>query len=322
MDERILKDVQEAFGLRISAIIPVSGGWLNQKWRVSTDRGELLVKQYSHERFNRRKLNEIEQALERQMILHSEGISCPRVWKAGDAIIRRPADEIDYMVMDFLPGFSVGPDTVNPAQMESLGEVCARMHEAFSRLPCEGVKGYPLDTQRIMDSLYETARRGTEQCPPDASEEYREAVSELVTSLNQLDEGVFARLEQGIAHEDFTPDNMLFSEGAVSAILDFDRNQFSYPMHDVGRALMSLAFSGGRMDWEKAAAFQRGYDVVRPLSGEDIRCALYLTWMIEISWWIQPACFEQGSSPKVRRFADEMRYLSKNLSDFDVHHCK
>ena len=322
MNEAIRNDLRSAFGLRIDEITPVSGGWLTHTWRVSTDKGEILVKQYSHERFTRRKLNEIEQALARQMLLRERGIPCPRVWKAGESIIRRPSEEIDYMIMDFLPGFSVEPDTVSLMQMESLGDVCARMHEAFSRLPCEGVKGYPLNGQRLADSLWETVRRGMEQCPPGAPEEYRAAISEALKPVKQMDEAIFTRMEQGIAHEDFTPDNMLFSAEGVSAILDFDRNQFSWPLHDVGRALMSLAFSGGRMHRERVEAFRRGYSRVRALSDAAIRDALYLTWAIELPWWIQRECFEEGASPKVRRFVDEMRYLSKNISNFDERHFK
>lgn len=314
MNRLIRKDLETAFGIRMEGSVSVSGGWLNEKWRVSTDKGEILVKQYSHERFNRRKLNEIEQALERQMLLYNRGILCPRVWKAGETIIRRPSEEIDYMVMDFLPGKLVGPDTVNLIQMESLGEACGRMHEAFSRLPVSGVKGYPINPQRIADALNETVRNA-EACAADVPEGYRQMIEMLRPLTEQADAGFLARLEQGIAHEDFTPDNMLFDDSGVRAILDFDRNQFSFPLHDVGRSLLSLALQDGRMDWRRVNAFRRGYERHRPLSEQDIRNALRLSWYIEIPWWIQPGCFEKPS-PKVWRFMDEMRYLSENMPEF------
>lgn len=80
MNGLIIQDLQAAFGIQICSFSTVSGGYLNKKWRVETDAGDLLVKQYSHERFSRRKLNEIEQALKRQMILFDAGIPCPRIW--------------------------------------------------------------------------------------------------------------------------------------------------------------------------------------------------------------------------------------------------
>lgn len=315
MNELIHRDIDAAFGVRIDEIAPVSGGWLNEKWRVKTDVGEILVKQYSHERFSRRKLNEIEQALARQMILHDKGVPCPRVWKAGETIIRRPSEEIDYMVMDFLPGGSAGPETVNTLQMESLGGVCARMHDAFRRLPHEGVKGYPLNRGKLPEALKEALRHGIEE-EKNEPEAYREAVRTARSWAGKADFSFLNRIEISIAHEDFTPDNMLFSGNGVRAILDFDRNQFSFPLHDVGRILMSLAYHEGRMDEARVRAFQNGYRRHGKLTDEEIRYALLLTALIEIPWWIRPGCLAE-TSPKVRRFVEEMLFLVRNISEFD-----
>jgi len=315
MTELIFRDFETAFGVCIQEIHPVSGGYLNRKWRVRTDAGDVLLKQYSHERFNRKKLNEIEQALARQMILYDQGIPCPRVWKAGETIIRRPSEEIDYMVMEFLPGESAGPDAVNLLQMESLGEVCARMHEAFRRLPCEGVKGYPMNRNQLLAALKEAVRPGAEE-EENAPEAYREAVKRARRWAEKADFSFLSRIEASIAHEDFTPDNMLFSGTGLSAVLDFDRNQFSFPLHDIGRVLMSLACHDGKMIGERVSAFRSGYARCARLTDSDISDALKLTALIEIPWWIRPGCFA-GSSPKVRRFAEEMLFLIRNISEFD-----
>lgn len=305
MNELICRDIESVFGVKIDEIAPVCGGWLNEKWRVTTDAGEILVKRYSHERFSRRKLDDIEQALARQMILFEAGIPCPRVWKAGDTIIRRPSEKIDYMVMDFLPGLPVGPETVKLSQMESLGEVCARMHEAFRRLPAGGVKGYPPDERKLRDSLYETICRGKTVCGEEAPQGFREAVDRAEAWIERTDFSFLSGLERSIAHEDFTPDNMLFSETGLAAILDFDRNQYSFPMHDVGRILLSLAYHDEKLDGNRVRAFQRGYG---DLQDEEIKNALRLAAFIEIPWWIRPECFAEKRG-KIRRFVREMLFL-------------
>ena len=107
---------------------------------------------------------------------------------------------------------------------------------------------------------------------------------------------------------------MLFSETGISAILDFDRNQFSFPLHDVGRILLSLAYHDGKMDAERIAVFRSG---MGELKDAEIKNAFKLTAMIEIPWWIRPSCFLESRS-KVRRFADEMLFLLRNISDFDI----
>ena len=311
MNELICRDIQSVFGVRICSFEPVSGGWLNEKWRAETDAGEILIKRYSHERYNRRKLAQIEQALCRQMRVYEAGVPCPRAWRAGETIIRRPSEQIDYVVMDFLPGISAGSENVNLQQMEALGAACARMHEAFRPLPPEGVEGFPLNGQRLIDALCETVRRGREKCPADAPEEYREAMARAGEWADKADFSFLNRLERGIAHEDFTPDNMLFSETGFSAILDFDRNRYSFPLHDVGRILLSLALHDGKIDGERVCAFRRGYV---NLKDKDIYDSFMLTALIEIPWWIQPEYFRE-SSLKVQRFITEMLFLADNISE-------
>ncbi len=311
MNEQICEDLRTAFGIQIRSISPVSGGWLNEKWRAATDAGDILVKRYSHERYNRRKLAQIEQALQRQIRVHEAGVPCPRIWRAGENILRRPSEEIDYMVMEFLPGLSAGPDSVNLQQMEALGEACARMQEAFRQLPVKGVEGFPGSSRQFMDALCETVRRGREECPADAPEEYRDAIAQAGKWADKADFSFLNRLKRGIAHEDFTPDNMLFSERGFSAILDFDRNRHSFPLHDVGRILLSLARHDGKIDGERVRAFRREYG---NLKDEDVYDAFMLTALIEIPWWIQPEYFRE-SSLKVQRFITEMLFLLNDISE-------
>ena len=305
MNEIISRDLQAAFGVKVLAAESVSGGWLNEKWRVTTDAGEILVKGYSHERYSRKKLEKIEQALARQRILFDAGIPCPRIWQAGDTVIRRPSEEVDYMIMDFLPGVAVGPDSVNLSQMESLGAVCARMHEAFRRLPAEGVEGWPLNRKGISETLMRYVERSGEERSSGAPQVYLEALSAAGAWAERTDFSFVNRLETSIAHEDFTPDNMLFSQYECSAILDFDRNRYSFPLHDVGRILLSLSLHEDRINMERVRAFQRGYG---NLKDEDIYNAFALTAMIEIPWWVYPESFADGSR-KVRRFINEMLFL-------------
>ena len=74
MDEKIIADIKAGFGMAISNITTVNGGWLNQLWRASAGDRELLVKKYSRERFSREKLNRIESALQRQAMLEAYGV--------------------------------------------------------------------------------------------------------------------------------------------------------------------------------------------------------------------------------------------------------
>lgn len=317
MDDHIIADLKDSYGITCNKISPVSGGWMNQKWRVSTDKGELLVKQFSYKRFNRDRLNEIEAALQRQIILEGCGMPCPKIRTYNGQAIRLFDNETAYMVMDFCPGKIEGPDTITIRQMRSLGSACGLMHKAFSQLPEHSVKGFPINSSTVIDGLWENFHTRKQECSPDDPIEYHKAVHALEPILKTLTADFFDRLPKGIAHEDFSPDNMLFEADRISAILDFDRNQYSFIWHDIGRAILSFAFDGNKITLEKVDAFLEGYTQHLALDMGDISDALRLSWCIETPWWIQPNFF-RVEREKVVRFKNEMLWLTEHWFEIDI----
>lgn len=101
MEDSIIADLKDSYRLTCNQITPVTGGWLNHKQKVSTDKCELLVKQFSNKRFSRDKLKLVESALQRQIILEKNGVPCPSIWQCGGHAICLLDSEIAYMVMDF-----------------------------------------------------------------------------------------------------------------------------------------------------------------------------------------------------------------------------
>ena len=53
MEDKIINDLKESYGLTFHQITPVTGGLMNRKWKISTEKGELLFKQYSINRFRK-----------------------------------------------------------------------------------------------------------------------------------------------------------------------------------------------------------------------------------------------------------------------------
>lgn len=316
MENRIIADLKDSYGLTCGKIVPVPGGWLNRKWKVSTDQGDLLVKQFSNERCGRDKLKLIESALQRQIVLEKMGVPCPRIRRCGGRAIRLLDDETAYMVMDFRPGRSESPNTVTTAQMRSLGSACGFMHEAFSKLPALSVEGYPVDGGQILDSLWANYHARSQDYPSGAPDEYRKAVLAQEPILKRLTHEFFDRLPKGIAHEDFSPDNILFDTVGVSAVVDFDRNHYGYVWHDIGRAMLSFALNGNRLDMERMDAFLEGYSQHLALTLPDMADALRLAWCIEAPWWIRPEFFRENNE-KVIRFKDEMLWLTEHWLELD-----
>ncbi len=310
MDTTLRNDLSAAFGLNVlpDEPEPVDGGWMNKKWKTATDRGTFLVKQFSRTRFGDRQLRYIADALVRQRFAGESGIPCPTVLLTPDGQpLRYLEDGTVYMVMTFCEGHMETPQTVTDVQMYDLGHTLGNLHRLFGSLPVnDGVKGYPIDSTRMIGDLRNYCRT----IPSGNGHRFTEIADAL--SAEWLE-----RLPKGIAHEDFSPDNLLFHEDRVSAVLDFDRSCYSFLYHDIGRALMSLAWNGGILRCEKVRAFADGYSAAHlPLSCGDLADALRLTWCIETPWWIRPE-FSGECTPKIARFQDEVLWLTENWEKLD-----
>ena len=316
MENSIIADLKNSYGLTCNQITPVKGGWLNQKWKVSTDKGELLVKQFSNKRFSRDKLKQVESALQRQIILEKNGVPAPSIWQCGGHAIRLLDNETAYMVMDFRLGKVENPNTITIMQMYSLGSACGLMHKVFSQLPALSVKGFPIDNRQVIDSLWSNFHGRMQECSSSNPSGYQKAVLAQEPILKQLTNEFFDKLPKGIAHEDFQLDNILFDVDCVSAIIDFDRNHYSYIWHDIGRAILSFALKDNRMNIEKISAFLEGYSQHLVLTLPNIADALRLSWCIEVPWWIRPEFFRENREKAVR-FKDEMLWLTEHWFEID-----
>ena len=306
----IRHDIMQIHGLSVGQMVPMEGGWLNRLWKVATNRGDLLVKQFSHERYTAIKLQDIEAALQRQILVSRQGVPAPAIWLVDGKVIRHMGENITYMLMDFCQGKNLGAETISMDQLRDLGRVLARMHQGFAMLPSESAHGYPLDGkaqyQKLVDS-YQSQMQQAHQYP----DSYQKAIKAVGTVLPHISEEFFERIPKGIAHEDCSSDNFLFDSDRVAAIIDFDRNQYSYVWHDIGRCLLSFAWSKGTMNWEAVHVFQEGYHEVLPLSSENIVDAFRITWCIEVFWWIQPDMFISQRG-KATRFRDEILWLTEH----------
>jgi len=314
MDGRIVEDIKVNYGITCQDIIPIKGGWLNRLWRASTDRGDLLIKQYSNKRFGKEQLQSIEAALLRQAAIEREKIACPHIYQSKGRIIRVLDDATAYMIMSFCEGNNETAQTITSKQMQSLGNACALMHKAFSKLPEETVKGFPIDSRQVLASLWENYHMRKRNITADDPEEYQAALLACEPVLSQLTEKFFDSIPKGIAHEDFTSDNVLFQEDGVAAIIDFDRNRYSFIWHDIGRAILSFALEDNRLNTEKVHAFADGYSRHIPLTIANISDALRITWCMEVPWWILPECFAMDCGGKATRYRDEILWLTEHWS--------
>lgn len=304
MKEMIINDLQTSYGILCESYEPVFGGWMNEKWKVSSPQGIYLVKEFSLKRFSMDKLHNMEKTLHAQVAMWEAGIPCSRILLCKDRTIRFLNDEHVYMVMEYVEGHQETDGSITLQQMHSLGETAYKMREVFNTLPPEQVLNYPQTTEDLailLQNHYKKCLADT-----DKTEAYAQALEMMEPIMETLS---LADYEMGIGHEDFAWDNMLFDDEKVAAILDFDRVQYGLKLHDIGRALMSYAFDGERLSQEKIDAFAEGYG--EPL---DVEAALRAVFYIEMPWWISAGMF-QPISGKILRFRDEVLWLAEHWEE-------
>ena len=156
------------------------------------------------------------------------------------------------------------PDAADQA---TAGAVLARLHQTAADFPLRRANPVgPAVWRRLADRCAEGVAR--------ASDTDRALLKQVQAALTRLDDPFTDDLPGGAIHADYFPDNVLFEDGAVSAVIDFYFGCDGAFAYDLAIALSAWGFDAeGRPMPEALAAFQRGYEAVRPLSAAE-RAAL------------------------------------------------
>jgi len=153
--------------------------------------------------------------------------------------------------------------TPSEADQATAGAVLARLHQAAASYP--GRRENP-----VGPAMW---RRLADRCAAGASGQDRVLLDQVETALARLGDP-FPDLPVGAIHADYFPDNVLFEDGAVSGVIDFYFGCTGAFAYDLAIALSAWGFDAeGRPLSAALAAFQRGYEAVRPLT-EAERAAL------------------------------------------------
>ncbi|PFR77175.1 homoserine kinase [Bacillus cereus] len=297
------------FEFKIRNAIPIHRGWLNLKWKLETDAGDFVLKQYNQERYKMYNSDLLIQALQQQQRLHNNGVSCPKVLIYKNNVMHISKSDERFIVLEHKEGSLVSPGKVNQKEIHSLGQTIGYMHNLLndgSLIKGENPKFVP-PTKEARLKHWEDKRREVEKLGKEHILPYIKLQQEATQLVNTEQ---FHNSQRGWVHRDLWVDNFLFLNDKVSAILDFDRMDYDYVELDIGRVVISCALSDGVLNKSLVASFLEGYrnEVDFPV-GNIVR-AIQMLWYMESTWWIH-ANMDQHSVPP-SRFADEMNWIAEN----------
>ncbi|WP_342505061.1 phosphotransferase [Sporosarcina sp. FSL K6-2383] len=317
-EEMILNDLIDTckryFEFKVLEATPIKRGWLNLKWKITTDSGVFLLKQYNKERYKLYNREDLIVAFSQQMRLHQGGLRCPKLYSyEGQYLLESDKGEL-FMLMEYCDGAVIPPGKLNVHQMYDLGRVTGNMHHLLN----DGTFGLKRSPEFIPPSREERLTHWESAWNHANNMNKSDVLPILETQYNvtkTINLAGFNLNATGWAHRDLWVDNLLFKEEKVSSILDFDRMKYDYPQLDVARAVMSGALYKNNFDVSLVQAFIEGYSEHCLVDKGFISSSLKMLWFMESTWWIDSSMDQHSGPPE--RFAEEMLWLSENQQELE-----
>lgn len=312
--EGLRKDAEDRFDLRIYKNMQIRRGWLNQKWKIETNKGTFLLKQYNRERIKKYDLDTIRTALQTQNRCSNHGVPCPGLLEHdGEQLLHQTSNGELYTIMDFMEGNLISAGKANAEQMKSLGSAIGKLHALLNdeTLP---LKKQPVFNLPSIQDRIDYWNSILDECDEKDLTELKSFILLQKEATSKMSKDDFDNLTPGWCHRDLWVDNLLFSSDAVKAILDFDRMNYDFLELDIGRIIISACLHNHTLNPEAVHAFIEGYSHTNELSLDRVIQSLRLVWYMESTWWIS-VIEHEGEPPK--RFAHEMIWLSQHLSNLE-----
>jgi Ser/Thr protein kinase RdoA (MazF antagonist) len=304
-----LPQVAERFGLgRVRETVFLPSGLMNLNWRVAGERGTAAVK-----RLMDKSAETPERSLQVVALLADEGVPVarPMVAPGGRGVVA--IDDHRYCASFWVDGEQPPGAELTLAQAMQLGAVLGRIHTVLG--PLARTAGLPepdgplvAQVADVQSALSEADRFLAVIGAVSGPEEFDLAV---VPTLHRRKELLQRYADQrpaegvpvgpaGWTHGDFQPLNLLWRDGAVAAVLDWDRiavRTFGEELVRSGNYLF-LAGDGRGLDLERIAAFTAGYRSAAPaMSRAESDDAVERMWWRRLTEsWILQFHYDRGDS--------------------------
>ena len=91
----------------------------------------------------------------------------------------------------------------------------------------------------------------------------------LKDKTDRLESELDLTMARGFVHGDIFRDNLLFNDGKLTAVLDFEEACQYFLLYDLGMAAVGCCSAEGCLNAKKITWLLRGYQTRRPLSGPE-----------------------------------------------------
>ena len=310
--EDIFESVTKYFGIRIHSYSQIQLGYMNLKWKVKTNIGDLFIKQYNKVRYPNHMVKGLEESLGYQMYLKGKGIPCPQLLSHKGRYVQETPNGERFVLMKLCAGELIEAGKANDNQMSNLGQIIGSMHKILNDKQQTSI---PLHWDILSkENMRENWKRRWEESNYVACDKTISSLEIQRKIIEDIDLTLFSKCETGWAHWDLFVDNILFEKDLVAAILDFDRMNYVYQEFDISRPILSCCLYEGEIDLKKVSAFVEGYRETYGLSVEKIIRSIKLTWWKEATLVTGE---KNNDSKPLRRFQAENRWVADNWNQLN-----
>ncbi|SCW85314.1 homoserine kinase [Ancylobacter rudongensis] len=241
---------------RLRAFKGIAEGVENSNYLLQTEAGSFILTLYE-KRVNPADLPFFVGLMEH---LATRGIDCPQPVRNREGVALGTLAGRPALIATFLVGTSVRRPTA--ANCAALGSALAELHKAgadftaFHRANALSVAGWR--------PLYEQAGARADTVAPGLS-------ALIADELSVLEARWPTDLPGGVIHADLFPDNVFFTDGRLSGLIDFYFGCNDLLAYDVAICLNAWCFEpDGAFNQTKGRALLAAYQAERPLGADEI----------------------------------------------------
>jgi Ser/Thr protein kinase RdoA (MazF antagonist) len=239
--------------------------------------GERLVFRFPHAEHDYMKVRTGDDhrfEVELQEFFRGHGLPIPRIHQSvnGATIEQVPWNGRDQTVIvtDYVAGEH--PDQYSPPRIAAVATLMATMHQLAAEFRFDGHRSWP---GTLIEMTADRISRFRALQLPDSLAAPAAELREIITTYETRAEFFeLADLPRGVIHGDLTSSNLLFREGSIVGLLDFDDSRNSYFVEDI---VKSLLFNFGELavrlleDHGSVRHFLAAYEAIRPLQESERR---------------------------------------------------
>ncbi len=145
--------------------------------------------------------------------------------------------------------------------------------------------------------------------------QYPEIYEYFEDQTHYLLKPVSQSLPMGLIHGDVFPDNTLFKNGRLSALIDFEEACVDHLLMEIGMGINGFCFVNNRPDLSLMETFLYEYDQIRPITKKEWELIpVYIQWAAHgmISWHLRHFLIHKKNSKQLAR-VNELMERVKNL---------